>query len=155
MKRKMKIRLVRDRLWRSHIRRNVKNRRMRTRMLRAGSGTDEQLALCRICIPLDTRSIKDATLAVRQKPKIPQKQIKMNSFYAKSARNVDGAINLIEITFKQCKQGDEMATRAKIDISTKEMRERLLEIMGSLKNIKRELSGILGWNTNQEESLSE
>ena len=57
----MKVRDVKDRVWKRHILLDSRNRRARLKMLRLGNGTPEQLELARVCEKIDRSLMKYAT----------------------------------------------------------------------------------------------
>ena len=63
----MKVRNIKNSLWRRAVRLDSRNKMRRVKMLRTQKGTEEQLYLAAICAKLDEKSMKFATRQIKNK----------------------------------------------------------------------------------------
>lgn len=62
----MKIRKIKDRIWKKHITIDSLNKKRRLKMLHTQSGTFEQLELARACVKIDEHLMKYATKQIKK-----------------------------------------------------------------------------------------
>lgn len=62
----MKIRNIKDKLWKRHIVQDAQNKKRRLKMLHTQSGTTEQLELARVCVKIDEHLMKYATKQIKK-----------------------------------------------------------------------------------------
>lgn len=65
----MKIRKIKNSIWKKHIKTDALNKKRRLKMLHTQSGTFEQLELARACVKIDEHLMKYATKQIKKQVK--------------------------------------------------------------------------------------